>query len=150
MQWTIIPYWMIPPGLETPPEEVIEFEIKLWVATEWLIKGAPFMYRQMTSTRPLHDEEKRTTRPGPLCKELPNMSLERWAFWRSRLSELAKMKTFTKISATGSSEQAPFSGESYSRMAQAIAALDAAEKASKVDDKDAADTETAQADVSGE
>lgn len=150
MQWTIIPYWMIPPGLETPPEDVVEFEIKLWVATEWLITGGPFMYREMTSTQPLYEEEKMTTAPGPLCKDLPGLSLERWAFWRSRLSELAKMKTFTKVSATGSSEQASFSDESYSRMAQAIAALDAAEKASEVDDKGAADTETAPADASGE
>ena len=150
MQWTIIPYWMIPPGLETPPEDVIEFEIKLWVATEWLIKDAPFMYSQMTSTRPLHDEEKRTTRPGPLCKGVPNLSLARWAFWRSRLCELAEMNTFTRVSATGSSELASFSDESYSRLAQAIAALDAAEKASKVDDKGAANTEKAQADVSEE
>lgn len=146
MQWTIIPFWVIPPGLETPPEAEIEFDIKLWVATEWLIQGAPFMYREMTSTRPLDEEEKRTTAPGPLCKDVPGVSLQRWAFWRSRLSEIAKTNTFTKVSATGSSEQAEFSDESYSRVAQAIAALDAAEKASK-EDKGDGDAASGQADV---
>lgn len=147
MQWTIIPFWEMPLGLETAPEDVIEFELKLWVATEWLIRGAPFMYRQMTSTRPLDEEEKRTTAPGPLCKDVPGVSLQRWAFWRWRLSEIAKTKTFTKVSATGSSEQAEFSDESYSRVAQAIAALDAAEKAAMVEDNEAGGAAPVQADV---
>lgn len=110
------------------------------------------MYREMTSTRPLYEEEKRNTRTGPLCKDLPGVSLERWAFWRSRLSEIASTKTFTRVSASGSSEQAAFSDESYARVAQAIAALDAAEKESKdskVDDRDA-DAEPVQAGASEE
>ncbi|OJJ05867.1 hypothetical protein ASPVEDRAFT_45326 [Aspergillus versicolor CBS 583.65] len=152
-QWTVIPYWEIRFGLETAPEDAVEFEVKLWVATEWLIKGAPFMYREMTSTRPLDEEEKRNTRAGPLCKDLPGVSLERWAFWRSRLSEIASMKTFTRVSASGSSEQAAFSDESYARVAQAIAALDAAEKNgkdSKVNDKGTADVMAIEADVAEE
>jgi hypothetical protein len=58
--------------------------------------------------------------PGPLCEGVPAQSLERWDFWRSRLTQLASAQP--PAGEDGAGED----GTSLGRIAQAVAVMDKA------------------------
>ncbi|KAL0931227.1 uncharacterized protein CTRU02_213962 [Colletotrichum truncatum] len=126
-QWIVLPYWEIRATLETAPQEVSVFECKLWVATEWLARCGQLLYKDMASTDALTEREQASIAPGPLCKDIPPRSLERWNFWRSRLTELSRADP----SAEDRVEQPPLSDESLSRITQAIGLMDEAQGSSQ-------------------
>ncbi|OJJ44495.1 hypothetical protein ASPZODRAFT_18685 [Penicilliopsis zonata CBS 506.65] len=117
--WIQFAWWEIASGLETAPQDAAEFEWKLWAATEWLIQCGNLLFKDLTSPEELDAEVLATVKPGPLCENVPPMSLQRWEFWQSRLAELSG----GKYSVEGSAEDAVLGASSLSRIDQAIAAM---------------------------
>ncbi|KAL2255392.1 hypothetical protein VTK26DRAFT_3466 [Humicola hyalothermophila] len=135
MALILLPYWEIRASLETPPpKDAAVFECKLWVATEWLTRCAQLLHKDLGSAPPegLDEEEQANIAPGPLCAGVYPQSLERWNFWRSRLSEIASAKPSRGEDGAGGDivkdidgQPAP-SSASLDRIKQAIAVMDAA------------------------
>lgn len=119
----MLPYWEIGAALETAPQEAAVFECKLWVATEWLTQCGRLLYKAMGSTEVLGEREQASINPGPQCEGVLPRSLERWEFWRSRLAELLSAKPEGE---GGAEQPVLISGTSMSRIAQAVAVMDAA------------------------
>ncbi|KAL2151406.1 hypothetical protein VTH82DRAFT_6504 [Thermothelomyces myriococcoides] len=115
LAWIALPYWEIRAALEkSPPQDAAAFECKLWVATEWFTRCGQLLYKDISSAEPLDDRELTSIATGPLCEGVHPRSLERWKFWRSRLTELASTEPSVVLS-----------DASRARIAQAIAAIDA-------------------------
>ncbi len=91
--------------------------------TEWLTQCGQLLRKDLASAEPLSERDKASLRPGPLCEGIPVQGLERWEFWRSRLAELASAEP--RAGEDGAGQPTP-SGASLARIAQAIAAMDAA------------------------
>ncbi|CAG7930784.1 unnamed protein product [Penicillium olsonii] len=99
--WLILPYWEIAAGLETVVEDAAVFECKIWAATEWLIRCGSIIFRDMSSKEELDSETSLSMKPGPLCADIPPLSVQRWDFWHSRLVELIENDTSNKAAAGG-------------------------------------------------
>jgi hypothetical protein len=119
--WIVLPYWEIGAALEMPlPQDPAVFECKLWVATEWLTRCGQLLLRDMGSAEALGERAQASIAPGPLCEGVAPQSLERWDFWRSRLTEIASAQP--QAGENGTWED----GTSLGRIAQAIAVMDEA------------------------
>lgn len=64
-------------------------ESRLWVATEWMIKCADVVFEVVGAEGQLDEKLARPLKGGSLCANVAPASLERWAFWKKRLAELA-------------------------------------------------------------
>ncbi|KAF5010629.1 hypothetical protein FDECE_3231 [Fusarium decemcellulare] len=71
--WRWRSIWHLREALEEPPVKGPDMECRLWVATEWIIRCADCSVIWL----------------GPNCNAKRVLSLERWEFWKKRLSELA-------------------------------------------------------------
>ncbi|KAJ5933678.1 hypothetical protein N7454_006007 [Penicillium verhagenii] len=117
--WITFAWWEITAGLETAPQDPTEFEWRLWVATEWLIQCGSLLLKDLSSPEEVDAEVLASVRPGPLCTDVPAMSLQRWEFWLSRLAELSS----GKYTVEGGSKEVVLSASSISRIEQAITAM---------------------------
>lgn len=108
--WIVLAYWEVAAGLETPPQDVTEFECKIWVATEWLIRSGSILFQDLSSNEELDAEALASIKPGPLCEDINPQNVERWERWQSRLVELT-------------SENSSLSASTLSRLKQAFAAM---------------------------
>ncbi|CAG8071785.1 unnamed protein product [Penicillium olsonii] len=99
--WLILPYWEIAAGLETVVEDAAVFECEIWAATEWLIRCGSIIFRDMSSKEELDSETSLSMKPGPLCADIPPLSVQRWDFWHSRLVEVIENESSNKAAAGG-------------------------------------------------
>ena len=129
-RWMALPYWEISKALETPPQEGVAFDCYLWVATQWLTHCGQLLRRHMGLAEGLDEEAQEAIPTGPLCKSVPPRSLERWDFWRSRLAELASAEPPAGKDGAGKSVPSERDASSL-RIAQALAAMDAASNSAK-------------------
>ncbi|KAK4142477.1 uncharacterized protein C8A04DRAFT_29926 [Dichotomopilus funicola] len=88
--WLHLPVWQLRKALEWPLDDSKDItECQLWVASEWLIHCAGPIFKEMSSNPPdLDPSDAGSFRTGPLCDAEP-LSVERWQFWRKRLSDVA-------------------------------------------------------------
>jgi hypothetical protein len=87
--WLHLPVWQFKAALEQPLSDSEDItECQLWVASEWLIHCAGPIFKEMSSKADLDESDAGSFRTGPLCDAEP-LSVERWQFWRKRLSDLA-------------------------------------------------------------
>lgn len=84
-----MPIWQLREALEELPVEGPPMECRLWVASEWIIHCADLLLEQMSSKEEIDEGTARALSIGALCKVERPLSLERWEFWKQRLSELA-------------------------------------------------------------
>ncbi len=88
--WLHLPVWQFMKALEEPLDDSTDItECELWVASEWLIHCAGPIFKEMSLEAPnLGESDAGAFTTGPLCDAEP-LSVERWQFWRKRLSDLA-------------------------------------------------------------
>ncbi|KAI1772962.1 hypothetical protein F4818DRAFT_424505 [Hypoxylon cercidicola] len=87
------PVWQLREALEEPPVEGRALECQIWVATEWIINCADILFDEMNSKEEPDKDTARAFRGGSLYDGRPPFSLERWAFWKTRFSELSANAT---------------------------------------------------------
>ncbi|KAK3986162.1 hypothetical protein QBC44DRAFT_224933, partial [Cladorrhinum sp. PSN332] len=92
-QLTVLAYWQLASALETRPpssQDPAVLDCKLWAATEWLIRCGGVLYKHISFKGHLDEQTIVSIPTGPLCEglEIPVRSLERWNFWRLRLTQL--------------------------------------------------------------
>ncbi|KAL8912921.1 MAG: hypothetical protein Q9172_007401 [Xanthocarpia lactea] len=87
--WLNLPIWQLKMALEESPVKGPAMECRLWVASEWIIQCAHPIFEDLNSKEELDESTARSLRTGPLCDNIPPMSLERWEYWKKRFSELA-------------------------------------------------------------
>ncbi|KAJ3529072.1 hypothetical protein NM208_g9922 [Fusarium decemcellulare] len=76
-------------ALEEPPVKGPDMECRLWVVTEWIIRCAGDIFEEMNHSGEIKDSTAWLYEIGPNCDAKRVLSLERWKFWKKRLSELA-------------------------------------------------------------
>lgn len=116
------PIWDIRAALEEPPPPngSNAMDCRIWVASEWIIQCARLLFIDLGSSEELDEAAARGLQTGPLCGDNDKMaplSVARWEFWKTRLSEIA--------SQVGSSGLTITTAE---RISKALEAMDAAEK----------------------
>lgn len=84
----IFSIWQLRIALEEPPVEGNAMECRLWVATEWLIHCAKIIFNDLTLDEEVDANTERPMGLGSLCPNVPVLSLERWNFWKSRITAL--------------------------------------------------------------
>ncbi|KAI1079784.1 hypothetical protein F5B20DRAFT_542408 [Whalleya microplaca] len=87
--WMNLPIWQLRTALEEPPERGSTMECRVWAASEWLIQCANVILDEMDSKEELDESTARAIKTGPLFDGNPPLSVERWEFWRKRLSEIS-------------------------------------------------------------
>lgn len=61
-------------------------DARIWVVTEWFIHCADILYKLMnTETQPPTERVALTIHVGGVCPRMDPLSVERWAYWKSRL-----------------------------------------------------------------
>ncbi|KAI0890660.1 uncharacterized protein GGS22DRAFT_184007 [Annulohypoxylon maeteangense] len=84
--WMTFPIWQLRDALEQQPAKGPLQECRVWVACEWILRRAELIFEVMTSG----DGPDDALKTGPLCGEgIPQLSIERWDFWKKRLGEIA-------------------------------------------------------------
>ncbi|KAI1361702.1 hypothetical protein F5Y08DRAFT_342345 [Xylaria arbuscula] len=78
------PIWQLRLALEEPPINGPGLECRLWVACEWIIRCSRIIYKCMDAGLSNHT----AFQTGSLCHEVPHFSIERWNFWKKRLTEI--------------------------------------------------------------
>jgi hypothetical protein len=86
----IFSIWQLRTALEEPPVEGNAMECRLWVATEWLIHCAKIIFDDLTLDGEVDTNTDRSRRLGPLCPKVGELSLDRWNFWKSRITALTR------------------------------------------------------------
>ncbi|KAJ5921212.1 hypothetical protein N7466_009538 [Penicillium verhagenii] len=121
-------YWEIRDALENDSHDeptlfdaTTVFECKLWVATQWLIRCGGILFDDLTHGEEI-EEESKSWGCGPLCRDIPTYSIQRWDFWMSRLVQLADKKSTIRMK-EGTPHDVVLSESSLSRVDQAIAAM---------------------------
>ncbi|KAL8904591.1 MAG: hypothetical protein Q9171_006996 [Xanthocarpia ochracea] len=87
--WLNLPIWQLRMALEESAVKGPAMECRVWVASEWIIQCAYPIFEDLNSKEELDESTARSLRTGPLCDNIPPMSLERWEYWKKRFSELA-------------------------------------------------------------
>lgn len=129
-QWIFYGYYEIREALEvashneaTSFDPATVFECKLWVGTQWLIRCGGILFQDTKKPPGSYTAKEATSiRPGPLCRDLPSFSIQRWDFWLSRLTELADRRSTTRLK-DGTAHEVVLSDSSLSRVNQAIGAM---------------------------
>ncbi|KAJ4419211.1 hypothetical protein N0V82_005118 [Gnomoniopsis sp. IMI 355080] len=97
LRWTNMCVYQVRKPLEQSLEEVDSKVVDcwLWICTEWLLHAARTLHKFVCCA----DEDKVGPRPrdrisptystGPLAKDLPDQSAERWDFWITRLKAMS-------------------------------------------------------------
>ncbi|KAI5458918.1 hypothetical protein BGZ63DRAFT_455783 [Mariannaea sp. PMI_226] len=84
--WLSFSIWQLQEALEEPPaEEQSLTDCRVWVASEWIIRCTNLLHEVMHDKREIDLAAKK---PGTLCNDVPPQSIERWEFWKKRLSEI--------------------------------------------------------------
>lgn len=86
--WHNFPTWELRAALEEEIKDQAILEFKLAVAEEWIVHAGQALYIHVTMEPA--DEESTTMKPGPLYNGKAKLDLERWGFWKNRLTDLAK------------------------------------------------------------
>ncbi|KAI0161952.1 hypothetical protein GGR52DRAFT_561811 [Hypoxylon sp. FL1284] len=94
------PIWQLREALEDPATGVskVVMECRIWVACEWIINCANIIFEDMNSKIELDEGSARALRGGPLYDGKP-LSLDRWSFWKRRLSQLSSDMAGSDITA---------------------------------------------------
>ncbi|KAK0645294.1 hypothetical protein DIS24_g8068 [Lasiodiplodia hormozganensis] len=89
--WLNLPIWQLRAALEEPIVKGPAMECRLQVASEWLLHCAGPIFKDMKLDEDEEVDESlaRALRTGPLCEGKAPQSVERWNFWKKRLSELS-------------------------------------------------------------
>ncbi|CAG9989568.1 unnamed protein product [Clonostachys byssicola] len=72
-----------------PPESDSQLplaECKIWTGTEWIIHCGRRIFKAVASK---DSPENTIPDPGPLLGDIPKQSIERWEFWKKRLTQIA-------------------------------------------------------------
>lgn len=72
--------------LAEPDSHMPLTECKIWTGTEWIIHCGRRIFKALTSK---DSPGKTIPIPGPLRRYVPKQSLERWEFWKERLTQIA-------------------------------------------------------------
>ena len=87
--WMNLPIWQLREALEEPPDAGPAMSCRMWVASEWIIHCASPIFQYLDSKEKLSEGSARAIRTGSLYSDKPPLSVERWNFWKKRLSEIA-------------------------------------------------------------
>ncbi|CAM1508601.1 Fc.00g054490.m01.CDS01 [Cosmosporella sp. VM-42] len=86
--WVNLAIWQLRHGLEEEASPSLSTNNRVAVACEWLKYSAAELFSQSFPTNPLSKAEKSSYRTGALFAGQPGLGLERWNFWKHRLSEI--------------------------------------------------------------
>lgn len=81
--------WELRAALEEDIQDQDILAFKLAVAGEWIIHAGQAIYIHITM-EPTKEENK-VLKPGPLYEGKSKLDLERWEFWKKRLTEISKV-----------------------------------------------------------
>ncbi|PYH46224.1 DUF3632 domain-containing protein [Aspergillus saccharolyticus JOP 1030-1] len=87
--WKMFAIWELRSALEYPQSIPDGVDFHVGVVREWILHAGAELYRQRKEGV-LTECEQRSTSPGPLYYGKADLCLERWAFWKERLLDLAK------------------------------------------------------------
>ena len=87
--WLNLPIWVLREALEETPVKGPEMECRIWVVSEWIIHAANSLFEYMSVEDELDESSTRALATSHLCSNVKPLSIERWEFWKRRLSELA-------------------------------------------------------------
>lgn len=128
--WLNLPIWQFRDALENETVRGPAMECQLWVATEWITQCAGVIFEFVSEVRELDERTARAYRTDPLCEEgVGPLSVERWAFWRRRLQELA-----------GGVEGLEVDGAIVARITDALESMDAVESKDSAEIMDATES----------
>ncbi len=91
------PIWELRASLEEPSVSRWAMECRLWVASEWILRHSDGLFRRVKAKEVLSEDDSWSLRGGSLVKGIAPLSLERWEFWKQRLSECAADARFLGI-----------------------------------------------------
>ncbi|KAI0831594.1 hypothetical protein F5Y06DRAFT_281381 [Hypoxylon sp. FL0890] len=115
--WLSLPIWQLRDALEEPPVEGPEMECRMWAACEWVLRCAQLIYVEMNEKEALSEELARALQGGPLWKDMPARSHERWLFWKKRFAEFM-----------GDAERLGLKGDIVGRLSETLKKMDAVEE----------------------
>lgn len=87
--WESFAIWQMRQALEEalPPSPATD--LRLSVASEWIIRAGPALLRKcLVARQDTTEDDKRSHGPGPLFSGQGALNLERWRFWQRRFGEL--------------------------------------------------------------
>jgi hypothetical protein len=69
-------------------------ECRLWVASEWIIRCAEILYKDMN----VKEENDRALQTGSLCgDDILDLGIKRWNFWKERFTAIAAEAEHLKL-----------------------------------------------------
>lgn len=94
-------------ALETPVEDERKRDATVWIASVWVIYCGSYIFDTVRYDRLSHpdsleihvEQARRAYRLGPLCPNVELISVERWAFWKKRFTELAAASSTVNLKA---------------------------------------------------
>lgn len=89
--WLNLPIWQLRAALEEPTVKGPAMECRLQVASEWILHCASPILQDMKlkEDKAANKNLARALCTGRLCEGKEPQSVERWNFWKTRLSELS-------------------------------------------------------------
>ena len=94
-------FWAIRDALEEPVVKGPLLDCRVWVASEW-IYNCNGLIRQYLASEELTQGSREHT--GPLAENISPRSLQRWDFWRKRLTELVDSENIQGVAKEWASE----------------------------------------------
>ena len=64
-------------------------DCRLWVASEWILRCGCTIFKEMSLWETREHSLAVAIDTGPLCRDLPPWSVDRWNFWKTRFREIA-------------------------------------------------------------
>lgn len=87
--WLPFPIWQLHFTLESPTIKGPGMDCRLWVASEWILRCGCMILKEMCLYETREESIAKAIPTGPLCKDLPPWSVDRWKFRKTRFREIA-------------------------------------------------------------